>query len=147
MVKRSKKFIFYIRTIFSVWHKDTVADYKMDLQNIELYHIFTHLSHHEQNILPSRLGPQNTLISSNECPGYDTKHYDGEAPVILELLRMQSTPLLPSLLGPLWSGVVAPGRVLSIGQIELNSVITLKGIVWNRTVSDIQTVYLSKLNC
>ena len=28
--------------------------------------------------------------------------------------------LLPSLLGPLWPGVVAPDRVISMGQIELN---------------------------
>ena len=32
---------------------------------------------------------------------------------------MQNTPSLPSLLGPLWSGEVAPDRVLSIDQIEL----------------------------
>ena len=33
---------------------------------------------------------------------------------------MQSTPLLPSLQGSLWSGVVALDKVLSIDQIELN---------------------------
>ena len=38
-------------------------------------------------------------------------------------------PLLP---GPLWPGVVAPDRVLSMGQIELNCM--LNWIVWNRTV-------------
>ena len=38
---------------------------------------------------------------------------------------MWSTPLLPSLTGPLLPGVVAPDRVLSIGLIELNWVITL----------------------
>ena len=32
---------------------------------------------------------------------------------------MRSTPLLLSLPGPLWPGVVAPDRVLSMGQIEL----------------------------
>ena len=46
--------------------------------------------------------------SSNECPLYDTKQSDGEAPVMLELWEMQSTPLLPSLPGPLWPGVIAP---------------------------------------
>ena len=56
----------------------------------------------------------------NKCPGYDTKQSDGEAPVMLELRRMWSTPSLPSLSGPLWPGVVAPNRVLSMGQIELN---------------------------
>ena len=56
--------------------------------------------------------------SSNECPGYDTKQSDGEAPVILELLRIWSTPLLPSLQGLLWPGLVAPDKVLSMGQIE-----------------------------
>ena len=39
---------------------------------------------------------------------------------MLELWEVQSTSLLPSLPGPLWSGVVALDRVLSIGQIELN---------------------------
>ena len=33
---------------------------------------------------------------------------------------MQSTPSLPLLPGPLWPGVVAPDRVLSMDQIELN---------------------------
>ena len=32
---------------------------------------------------------------------------------------MQSTPWLPSLKGPLWPGMVALYRVLSMGQIEL----------------------------
>ena len=56
----------------------------------------------------------------NEYPGYDTKQPDGEASVMLELWGMWSTPSLPLLPGPLWSGVVAPDRVLSIGQIEQN---------------------------
>ena len=46
----------------------------------------------------------------NKCPGYDTKQSDGEVPVVLELWRMRSTPLLPLLPGPLWPGVVAPGK-------------------------------------
>ena len=42
---------------------------------------------------PSQLGLKNTLTASlqrgktqpphNECPGYDTKQFDGEAPVML----------------------------------------------------------------
>ena len=39
---------------------------------------------------------------------------------------MRSNPSFPTLLGPLWPGVVAPDRVLSIGRIELNCVLTLK---------------------
>ena len=39
---------------------------------------------------------------------------------MLELWGMWSTPSLPSLPGPLWPGVVAPDRVLSVGQIEQN---------------------------
>ena len=38
---------------------------------------------------------------------------------MLELCGMRSTPLLPSLPGPLWPGVVAPVRVLSMGPTEL----------------------------
>ena len=64
-------------------------------------------------------------ISPNECPVYDSKQSDGKAPVMLELCGMQSTPSLPSLPGPLWSKVVAPDRVLSVGQIELNCVLML----------------------
>ena len=58
-----------------------------------------------------------------ECPGYDIKQSDGEVPVMLELWGMQSTPLLSSLPGPLWSGMLA--RALCMGQIELNCVLML----------------------
>ena len=51
----------------------------------------------------------------NECPGYDTKQSDGEVPAVLELWGMRSTPSLPLLPGPLWPGVVAPDRALSMG--------------------------------
>ena len=44
---------------------------------------------------------------------------------MLELWGMWSTPLLPLLPHPLWFELVAPDRVLSMGQIELNSVLML----------------------
>ena len=47
---------------------------------------------------------------------------------MLELWGMRSTHSLPSLPGPLWPGVVAPGRVLSMGQIELKCVFMLNWI-------------------
>ena len=49
------------------------------------------------------------------CRGYDTKQSDCEVPAVLELWGMWSTPSLPSLPGPLWPGVVAPDRALSMG--------------------------------
>ena len=39
--------------------------------------------------------------SPNKCPRYNTRQSDGEAPVMLELWGIWSTPLLPSLPGPL----------------------------------------------
>ena len=54
-----------------------------------------------------------------ECPAYDSKQSDGEASVTLEFCRMRSTPLLPSLQGLLWPGVVALDKVLSMGEIKL----------------------------
>ena len=51
----------------------------------------------------------------NECPGYDTKQYDCEVPVMLELWGIWNTPSLPLLPGPLWPNVVAPDRALSMG--------------------------------
>ena len=41
---------------------------------------------------------------------------------------MQSTPSLPSFPGQFWPVVVAPDRVLSMGQIELNCVLMLNCI-------------------
>ena len=64
----------------------------------------------------------------------DTKQYDGEASVLLELWEMWSTPSLPSFPVTLWLRFVAPDRFLSMDQIELNYIITQNWIVWNRTV-------------
>ena len=44
---------------------------------------------------------------------------------MLDLEGMRSTPSLLSLPSPLWLEVVAPDRVLSMGQIELNCVLML----------------------
>ena len=44
---------------------------------------------------------------------YDTKQYDDDVPVMLELWGMQSTPSLPSLPGSHWPG----GVVLDKGPI------------------------------
>ena len=41
-------------------------------------------------------------IVHNECPVYETKKSNGEAPVMLELLGMQSTLSLLLLPGLLW---------------------------------------------
>ena len=74
-------------------------------------------------------GPQSTGPGEyTDCiSGYDTKQSDSEAPVMLELWAMSSTPSLTLLPGSLFLGVVTPDRVLSMCQIEL---------------FDIQTVYL-----
>ena len=42
-----------------------------------------------------------------------------------ELRGMRCTLLLPSLPGPLWPGVLAPNKILSMGQIELNCVLMI----------------------
>ena len=46
------------------------------------------------------------MTPPNECPGYDTKQSDGEAPVMLELCGMQSASLLPSFPGSLSMGPI-----------------------------------------
>ena len=46
---------------------------------------------------------------------YETKQSDGDVTVMLGLWGMRSTPLLLLLPGPLWPGVVAPDRALSMG--------------------------------
>ena len=101
-----------------------------------------------------------TLTTILNCPGYNMKQFDGEASVRLELWVTRSTPLLPSLPGLLCPRVVAPDRVRSIDQIEQNSVLMLKWIVWNwqwdrvlmlnwtvwnRTVFQFNCVYMNDL--
>ena len=61
---------------------------------------------------------------------------DGEALVMLELKGMWSTPSLSLIPGSLWPGVVAPDRVLSMGQIELFDIHT-----------EYKQVTYAKLNC
>ena len=51
----------------------------------------------------------------NDCPGYDTKQFDGEVPVMQELWGMQTTPSLPLLPCQLWPGEVAPDKALARG--------------------------------
>ena len=85
--------------------------------------------------------------SHKEYPVYDTKKSDGDTSVKLELWEMQSTPLFPSLLGPLWPRMVVPDRVLSMSQIKLNCVLMLNRIAWNRTVLTIKLRTYAKLNC
>ena len=76
----------------------------------------------------------------------DTKQSDGEVRVMLELWAIQSIPSLPSLLYPLWPGVVTPDRFLFMGQIELKCVLMLNWTAWNRTVLYAKQVCL-KWNC
>ena len=68
---------------------------------------------------------RGVIPPTNECPGYNTKQPDSEAPVMLELWEMQSTFSLPLLPDPLWLGMVIPERVLSKGQIELFNHLTV----------------------
>ena len=61
--------------------------------------------------------PQSAgAVEYTDCAsGYDTKQSVGVVLVMLEHWRMRSTPLLTSFPGPLWPGVVAPSRALSMG--------------------------------
>ena len=101
--------------------------------------------HHLRNEWLSQLGLQNTPTASlqggqtpprNKSPGNDTKS-NAEAPVMPELWGMWNTALWPLLPGSLWSRVAVLDRVLSMGEIKLNSVLKLYRIVQNRTVFDI----------
>ena len=64
---------------------------------------------------PSGIIPEDPLL--NECPEYDIKPFDDEAPA-LEIRIMQITSSFPFQPGLLWPGVAAPDRVLSMGQVE-----------------------------
>ena len=78
------------------------------------------------------------ILFPYECPDYDTKKADVEAP-ILEPCVMWSTSSLPLLPGPLCLGAVTPDGVLSMGKkltfrMGANKWFTLNRIVRNRTI-------------
>ena len=50
---------------------------------------------------------------------------DGKVSVMLELWGVRRSPLMPSLPGPLWPGVVALDRFLSMGQREQECILML----------------------
>ena len=56
---------------------------------------------------------------------YGSKQSKGEDEIMLELWRMQSTPSVTSLPSPLWPGVEAPDRVLSMDQTDLYCMLML----------------------
>ena len=84
---------------------------------------------------------QRVKTTPNECSGYDTQQSDGNVLEMPELWGKCCIPSLPLLLGPLWPRAVVPDRFLSMDQIELNCVLILNWIVWNRIVFDIETMY------
>ena len=78
---------------------------------------------------PNNLGAveyTNCISAEGKIP----KQSYGEAPVMLELWGMRSTS---SFQGPLWPGVLAPDRVISMGQIELFDICSTE-LVDNGTV-------------
>ena len=105
-----------------------------------LPHLYTS-SNSAQTIWPCQLGILNTQTASlqrGKTPPVSVldmtlSKSDSEVPIMLELWGMWSTPSLPLFPGPL-PGVVAPDWALSMGRIELNCVLMLNCIVWNRTV-------------
>ena len=65
----------------------------------------------------------------------------------MEFWGMWTSILLPSLPVSLWLGVVALDRVLSMGQIELNSLLMRNRIARNRIVLTFELRTYAKLNC
>ena len=101
-----------------------------------------HFLSDKNKTLSSRLGLQNTpttslqrvkTSSTSVLKWHSTIWWWGSSNE-LERWGMRSIPSLPSLPGPLWPRFVAPDRVLSMGEIELNCVFMLNWIAWNRTV-------------
>ena len=66
---------------------------------------------------------------------------------MLERWEVWSTPLLQPLPGSLWPGIVAPDRFLSMGLRELNCILMLNLIAWNKTILTSTLRPYTKLNC
>ena len=98
-------------------------------------------------IILSAVAVEYTNCFQQRVSRYDTKQSDREVPVMLGFWGMRSTLSLPPLPDPLSPGVVVPDRVLSMGQIELNSVLMLIWSFWNRTVLTFKLLTYAKLIC
>ena len=67
----------------------------------------------------------------NECPDKDTSLVsEGEAPIILEIWRMQSTPSLPSLPGPFCLEVVVPNKGALYGLNRIKPCTPMDTHIW-----------------
>ena len=73
---------------------------------------------------------KNAPLRPTSVQVYDSKQSNGEVSEMLELWEMRSTPSLPSFQCPLWPGMAAPEKALSMGQIELNCLLMLNWITW-----------------
>ena len=115
---RELKTFYLINEYLECEHSSGAVDVLLAVVRMCRNHTHMHTRTHT-HILPYQVGLcLQTGKTLNECPAYDTKASDGEA-LASELWGMWSTPSLPSLPGPLWPGVVAPDRVLSMSQKEL----------------------------
>ena len=77
-----------------------------------------------------------------ECPVYDTKPTEGEAPD-LKFRGMWSTLSLPLLPGLLWPCVVVPDWVLFTGQIELFDCKKKNILYWNKLLEIVSFDHLT----
>ena len=96
--------------------------------------------------LSGRASPHHHL-HRNGRPGFDTKQFDGKVLVMRELWGMRSRALLQLLPGPLLLWKVEPNRVLVMCQIELNFVLLVNWIGWNRTVLKFTVGTCVEKNC
>ena len=109
--------IFHPRNVFGCFHSLLAQIVKQKFPNWTMLHV--HLCNLQ--IIHTQWLPWLHLCRGVNPPPpkrvswYDTKQSDGEVPVMLGVWGIRSTPSLALLLGPLWSGVVAPDRALSMG--------------------------------
>ena len=78
----------------------------------------------------------------NECPDNMTLNN-----LMARLQYCWSFGKLSSLPGQFWPGVVAADKILSMSQIELNSVLMLNWTAWDRTVLTFILRTYAELNC
>ena len=113
----------------------TVLNYKQDWNILYSLSILTRL--HTKKIF-AQLGGGCRMQRLHLCSVLDMPQNN--------LRGMRGTPSLPSLPGQLRSGMVALDRALSVDQIELNCVLRVNWIAWNRTVLTCKLRTYAKLN-
>ena len=92
-----------------------LAEPRANIKECEMINEYLHLARELGKKYVEHEGDDDANCNWCTWNSLDTKQYDAEVPVMLELWELRSPLSLPLLQVPLWPGVLASDRALSMG--------------------------------